>query len=75
MRALCSCLQKTSRVAHGPSTKQRSWLLFAVRGVEGTVEELGLASVTLRSEDGRIHHVANRILLEGVVSKTSQRDR
>jgi moderate conductance mechanosensitive channel len=47
---------------------------ISVNGVEGTVEELGLASVTLRSEDGRIHHVPNRILLEGVVSKTSQRD-
>ncbi|MBA2533610.1 MAG: mechanosensitive ion channel, partial [Rubrobacter sp.] len=41
---------------------------------QGTVEELGLASVTLRSQDGRIHHVPNRILLEEVVSKTSQDD-
>ena len=47
---------------------------ISVNGVEGIVEELGFASVTLRSEDGRIHHVPNRILLEGVVSKTSQRD-
>ena len=47
---------------------------ISVNGVQGTVEELGLASVTLRSEDGRIHHVPNRILLEGIVSKTSQRD-
>src|SRR5829696_8407687 len=44
---------------------------ISVNGIKGTVEELGLASVTLRSEDGRIHHVPNRILLEGVVSKTS----
>jgi small-conductance mechanosensitive channel len=47
---------------------------ISVNGVEGTVEELGLASVTLRSADGRIHHVPNRILLEGIVSKTAQRD-
>lgn len=44
---------------------------ISVNGLEGTVEELGLASVTLRSEDGRIHHIPNRILLEEVVSKTS----
>src|SRR5919112_3013444 len=48
---------------------------ISVNGVQGTVEELGLASVTLRSEDGRIHHVPNRILLEGVVSKTPPDDR
>jgi len=47
---------------------------ISVKGVEGTVEELGLASVTLRSEDGRIHHVPNRILLEGIVSKAARRD-
>jgi len=47
---------------------------ISVSGVRGTVEELGLASVTLRSEDGRIHHVPNRVLLEEVVSKTSQDD-
>jgi small-conductance mechanosensitive channel len=47
---------------------------ISVNGVEGIVEKLSFASVTLRSEDGRIHHVPNRILLEGVVSKTSQRD-
>src|SRR5215204_1412316 len=47
---------------------------ISVNGVEGTVEELGLASVTLRSEDGRIHHVPNRILLEGIVSKAARRD-
>jgi len=45
---------------------------ISVDGIQGTVEELGLASVTLKSEDGRIHYVPNRILLEGVVSKTSQ---
>src|SRR5215204_3098968 len=48
---------------------------ISVNGVEGTVEELGLASVTLKSEDGRIHHIPNRMLLEEVVSKTSPEDR
>ena len=47
---------------------------ISVNGIQGTVEELGLASVTLRSQDGRIHHVPNRVLLEEVVSKTSQHD-
>jgi small-conductance mechanosensitive channel len=45
-----------------------------VNGIQGTVEELGLASVTLKSEDGRIHYIPNRILLEEIVSKTSQDD-
>ena len=44
---------------------------ISVNGIRGTVEELGLASVTLKSEDGQIHHVPNRMLLEGVVSKIS----
>jgi len=48
---------------------------ISVNGIEGTVEELGLASVTLKSEDGRIHHIPNRMLLEEVVSKTSPEDR
>ena len=47
---------------------------ISVNGIQGTVEELGLASVTLRSRDGTIHHVPNRILLEEVVSKTSTQD-
>lgn len=47
---------------------------ISVDGVRGTVEELGLASVTLRSQDGVVHHVPNRVLLEGVVSKTPGRD-
>jgi small-conductance mechanosensitive channel len=47
---------------------------ISVNGIRGTVEELGLASVTLKSEDGRIHYIPNRILLEEVVSKTSQDD-
>ena len=47
---------------------------ISVNGIRGTVEELGLASVTLKSEDGQIHHVPNRILLEEVVSKISQNE-
>jgi len=47
---------------------------ISVRGIEGTVEELGYASVTLRSKDGRMHHVPNRLLLEGVVSKMPRRE-
>jgi small-conductance mechanosensitive channel len=47
---------------------------ISVNGIRGTVEELGLASVTLRSEDGQIHHIPNRILLDEVVSKTSPDD-
>jgi small-conductance mechanosensitive channel len=47
---------------------------ISVNGIRGTVEELGLASVTLKSEDGQIHHIPNRILLDQVVSKTSPDD-
>jgi len=47
---------------------------ISVNGIKGTVEELGYASVTLRSEDGRMHHVPNRLLLEGIVSKTARRE-
>jgi small-conductance mechanosensitive channel len=46
---------------------------ISVDGVKGLVEELGYASVTLRSEDGSLHHVPNRLLLEGIVTKRSQR--
>lgn len=40
-----------------------------VDGVEGTVEELGYASVTVRSEDGNLYRIPNRTLLENVVRK------
>ena len=43
--------------------------VIAVADVEGTVEELGYASVTLRSEDGTLHRIPNKILLENVVRK------
>jgi small-conductance mechanosensitive channel len=43
---------------------------ISVDGIEGTVEELGHAAVTLRSGDGYLYRVPNRTLLEGVVRKT-----
>jgi small-conductance mechanosensitive channel len=46
---------------------------ISVDGIEGTVEELGLASVTLRSENGSLHHIPNRVLLEGVVTRRERR--
>lgn len=43
--------------------------VISVDGVEGTVEELGYASVTVRSEDGSLYRIPNRTLLENVVRK------
>ena len=43
---------------------------ISVNGIEGTVEELGHAAITLRSSDGYLYRVPNRALLEGVVRKT-----
>jgi small-conductance mechanosensitive channel len=43
--------------------------VISVNGVEGTVEELGYASVTVRSEDGYLYRIPNRTLLENVVRK------
>ncbi|MFL6009394.1 MAG: mechanosensitive ion channel domain-containing protein, partial [Rubrobacteraceae bacterium] len=43
--------------------------VISVDGVEGTVEELGYASVTVRSEDGDLYRIPNRTLLENVVRK------
>jgi small-conductance mechanosensitive channel len=40
-----------------------------VQGIEGRVEELGHASLTLRSEDGYLYRVPNRTLLEAIVRK------
>src|SRR5215208_2796162 len=42
---------------------------ISVDGVTGIIENLGYASVTLRSEDRSLHHVPNRVLLEGIVTK------
>jgi small-conductance mechanosensitive channel len=43
--------------------------VISVNGIEGTVEELGYASVTVRSEDGHLYRIPNRTLLENVVRK------
>ena len=43
--------------------------VIAVGRVEGTIEELGYASVTVRSEDGDLYRIPNRTLLENVVRK------
>jgi small-conductance mechanosensitive channel len=43
--------------------------LISVEGIEGTVEELGYASITVRSEDGYLYRIPNRTLLENVVRK------
>jgi small-conductance mechanosensitive channel len=43
--------------------------VISVDGVEGTVEELGYASVTVRSEDGHLYRIPNRTLLENIVRK------
>ena len=43
--------------------------VISVNGIEGTVEELGYASITLRSEDGNLYRIPNRTLLENVVVK------
>lgn len=42
---------------------------ISVNGVEGTVEELGYASVTIRSENGDYYKIPNRTLLENIVRK------
>jgi len=43
--------------------------VISVDGVEGTIEELGYASITVRSEDGHLYRIPNRALLENVVRK------
>jgi small-conductance mechanosensitive channel len=43
--------------------------VISVDDIEGTVEELGYASVTVRSEDGYLYRIPNRTLLENVVRK------
>jgi small-conductance mechanosensitive channel len=43
--------------------------VISVDGVEGTVEELGYASVTVRSADGHLYRIPNRTLLENIVRK------
>ncbi len=43
--------------------------VISVNGIDGTVEELGYASISLRSEDGSLYRIPNRTLLENVVRK------
>jgi small-conductance mechanosensitive channel len=43
--------------------------VISVDGIEGTVEELGYASITIRSADGHLYRIPNRTLLENVVRK------
>jgi small-conductance mechanosensitive channel len=43
--------------------------VISVDGIEGTVEELGYASITVRSEDGNLYQIPNRTFLENVVRK------
>ena len=40
-----------------------------VNDVEGTVEELGHASLTIRSEDGYLYRIPNQTLLQNIVRK------
>jgi small-conductance mechanosensitive channel len=43
--------------------------VISVNGIEGSVEQLGYASITLRSEDGDLYQIPNNILLENIVRK------
>ncbi len=43
--------------------------MISVSSIEGTVEKLGYASITIRSEDGHLYRIPNRTLLENVVRK------
>ena len=43
--------------------------MISVDGVEVTIEEQGYASITVRSEDGHLYRIPNRVLLENVVRK------
>ncbi|CAN5689398.1 hypothetical protein BH24ACT22_BH24ACT22_20960 [soil metagenome] len=43
--------------------------VISVNGIEGAVEELGYASITVRAENGDSYRIPNRILLENIVRK------
>ncbi len=43
--------------------------VISVNDVEGTVEELGFAAVTIRSEDGHLYRIPNQTLLQNIVRK------
>ncbi len=47
---------------------------ISVNGTRGTVEQIGFASVTLKSEDGNLHYVPHRAMLDAIVSKAARRD-
>lgn len=43
--------------------------VISVKDVEGTVENLGYASISIRAENGDLHQIPNKILLENIVRK------
>jgi small-conductance mechanosensitive channel len=43
--------------------------VISVNGIEGAVEELGYASLTIRSEDGHLYRIPNQTLLQNIVRK------
>ncbi|MGF1473328.1 MAG: mechanosensitive ion channel domain-containing protein [Rubrobacteraceae bacterium] len=45
---------------------------ISVNGIEGTVEELGYASVTIRAENDDVYRIPNRTLLENIVRTRSR---
>ena len=46
--------------------------VISVNGVEGTVEEIGYASITLRAENGDTYQIPNQTLLENIIRKKAQ---
>ena len=46
--------------------------VISVSGIEGTVENFGYASITLRAENGDTYQIPNRTLLENVIHKKAQ---
>ncbi|AHY47495.1 Mechanosensitive ion channel [Rubrobacter radiotolerans] len=46
----------------------------SVNGLEGTVEDLNYAAVTLRSDEGDLHYIPNRTFLEASISKRPGRE-
>ncbi len=61
----------SGNIAAGPYVQDGTDVgdVISVNGIEGTVEELGYASITVRSEDGHLYRIPNRTLLENVVRK------
>ncbi len=46
--------------------------VISVSGIEGTVENFGYASITLRAENGDTYQIPNRTLLENVIHKKAR---